>query len=160
MHKLKLRLRYLIGSTAAGFLSAALVATVTIAQPSAETASPALFSFTSAQVTNGHSEYITSCVDCHGPNLDDGEFGGPPLKGDAFRAKWFGHPASSLIAFTHAAMPPDSPGRLPLGTYVEIIAYVLNVNGISPGASELPSDMDLLAKIRIPAANASASKNQ
>jgi S-disulfanyl-L-cysteine oxidoreductase SoxD len=144
-----------------GLLSAALAATIVIAQPSAETApAPAPLSFTSEQVANGHSEYITSCVDCHGPNLDDGEFGGPPLKGDAFRTKWFGHPVSSLLGFTHAAMPPDAPGRLPMGTYVEIIAYLLNANGISPGAGELPSDMTVLAKIRIPAANGSATGNR
>jgi hypothetical protein len=53
-------------------------------------------------------------------------------------------------------MPPDARGRLPLGTYVEIVAYLLNANGINPGPRELPSDMALLAKLRIPAADSNA----
>jgi S-disulfanyl-L-cysteine oxidoreductase SoxD len=149
MQKNELRYKYRRVAAAAAFLSAALAASFAIAQPSTPV-TPSL-SFTQEQVANGHAEYTTSCVDCHGPNLDDGEFGGPPLKGDAFRAKWFGHPVSALLGFTHSAMPPDAPGRLPMGTYVEIIAYLLSVNGISPGASELPSDMNLLTQIRIPA---------
>jgi mono/diheme cytochrome c family protein len=151
-----LKNKYLIITAAMGGLVAAIAVTVAIAQPSAETASPDTLSFTSEQVANGQSEYVTSCNDCHGPNLNDGEFGGPPLKGDAFRAKWFGHPVSSLVAFTKAAMPPDARGRLPLGTYVEIVAYLLNANGINPGPRELPSDMALLAKLRIPAADSNA----
>ena len=158
-HKVQLKNRYFIIGAATGCLIAAATVTVVIAQPSAETTPSDSLSFTPEQVTSGQSEYITSCVDCHGPNLNDGEFGGPPLKGDAFRAKWFGHPVSALVAFTNAAMPPDAAGRLPLGTYVEIIAYLLNANGINPGPRELPSDMVLLAKLRIPATNEDAGKS-
>jgi hypothetical protein len=106
-------------------------------------------SFTAAQVESGHGEYLSSCVDCHGPNLNDGEFGGPPLNGEAFRAKWFARPVGALVQYTHAAMPPDSPGRLPLGTYVEIIAYLLNANGVPVGQSELPADMGALNKLHV-----------
>jgi mono/diheme cytochrome c family protein len=155
--KAKLKNLYLIAA-ALGCLSATLAITVSIAQPSDQTAPPESFSFTAEQVANGQAEYTTSCVDCHGAHLDDGDFGGPPLKGDVFRTKWFGHPVGSLVAFTHAAMPPDAPGRLPLGTYVEIVAYLLSANGLAPGNHELPSDMSLLAKIRIPAAGANSSK--
>ncbi|HZQ40621.1 MAG TPA: hypothetical protein VFA87_07500, partial [Rhizomicrobium sp.] len=44
-------------------------------------AQPAELSFTAAQAASGEAEYKTSCIDCHGAHLDDGEFGGPPLKG-------------------------------------------------------------------------------
>jgi S-disulfanyl-L-cysteine oxidoreductase SoxD len=155
-----LKSRYFNIAAARGFLSAAVAVTAAIAQPAVETGPAGSLSFTSDQVANGHAEYIASCVDCHGPDLDDGDFGGPPLKGDAFRAKWFGHPVSSLVAFTKAAMPPDAPGRLPLGTYVEIVAYLLSANGINPGARELPSDMGLLAKLQVPTTYENAGKSR
>ena len=104
-------------------------------------------SFTAAQATSGEAEYKASCIDCHGAHLDDGEFGGPPLKGAAFTAKWFKLPASGLVGYIHAAMPPDAPGRLPLGTYVEITAYILSMNGVAPGTREMPADMSALAAL-------------
>lgn len=116
------------------------------AQPAAATD----LSFTTAQVASGEDEYKTSCMDCHGPHLNDGEFGGPPLKGTAFTAKWFKLPASGLVNYIHAAMPPDSPGRLPMGTYVEIAAYILSVNGLAAGAAEMPSDPKALATLHYP----------
>jgi mono/diheme cytochrome c family protein len=113
-------------------------------------AAPQQLSFTVAQVANGEAEYKTSCIDCHGPNLNDGEFGGPPLKGDAFTAKWFKMPAGALVGYVHAAMPPDGPGRLPMGTYVEIVAYILSVNGVPSGTREMPSDMTTLGALYYP----------
>jgi len=108
-------------------------------------------SFTAAQAATGEVEYKASCIDCHGPNLNDGEFGGPPLKGDAFTAKWLKLPASALVGYVHAAMPPDAPGRLPMGTYVEIVAYILSVNGVPPGTRDMPADMSTLAALHYPA---------
>lgn len=107
-------------------------------------------SFTAAQAANGETEYKASCIDCHGPHLNDGEFGGPPLKGDGFAAKWFKLPASALAGYIHAAMPPDAPGRLPMGTYVEIVAYILSVNGLPPGTRDMPADMNALATLHYP----------
>ena len=111
---------------------------------------PPQLSFTPAQVDSGRSEYTQSCNDCHGPHLDDGEFGGPPLKGPAFIAKWLRLPPSTLVNYVHNTMPPDTPGRLPTGTYVEIVAYILSVNGISPGTKEMPTDTAALAALRYP----------
>jgi len=114
-------------------------------------AQPAELSFTAAQAASGEVEYKASCIDCHGAHLDDGEFGGPPLKGAVFTAKWFKLPASGLVNYIHAAMPPDSPGRLPLGTYVEITAYILSMNGVAPGTRDMPADMSALTALRYPA---------
>ena len=111
---------------------------------------PSSLSFTAAQVASGKGEYTESCNDCHGPHLDDGEFGGPPLKGAPFMAKWSRLPPSALVNYIHNAMPPDTPGRLPMGTYVEIVAYILSQNGIAPGAKEMPADAAGLAALRYP----------
>lgn len=108
-------------------------------------------SFTAAQAASGEMEYKASCIDCHGAHLDDGEFGGPPLKGATFTAKWFKLPAGALVNYIHLAMPPDAPGRLPLGTYVEITAYILSMNGVPPGTRDMPADMSALAVLHYPA---------
>src|SRR6516225_9620882 len=44
--------------------------------------------FTAAQAERGHLTYAHNCLDCHGSNLDNGEFGGPPLKGLSFARHW------------------------------------------------------------------------
>ena len=38
-----------------------------------------------------------------------------------------------------AAVPPDSPRRLPMSTYVEIVAYILKANGMAPRSRPLPT---------------------
>ncbi len=103
--------------------------------------------YTEEQAARGKAVYDRSCVDCHGPNLDDGEFGGPPLKGLAFEAKWFGLPISDLYGFMAAAMPPDRPGALGPDTYAALLAHILNGNGFPAGSTELPHDIDALAAI-------------
>jgi mono/diheme cytochrome c family protein len=106
-------------------------------------------SFTAAQAARGKESYASSCMDCHGANLDDGEFGGAPLKGSAFRAKWLGGSVGGLFAYSQAAMPPDRAGRLPAETYADIVAYILSRNDISPGREELPADLATLSTLTI-----------
>jgi mono/diheme cytochrome c family protein len=122
---------------------ALVTAGAALAQPSGD----GLASFTKAQADSGHAEYAAACMDCHGQNLNDGEFGGPPLNSAAFRAKWLKLPPSGLVGYMRSAMPPDSPGRLPLGTYTEIAAYILSMNGMAPSDRELPADMAQLGKL-------------
>ena len=45
-------------------------------------------SFTAEQVDRGRAAYNQNCQDCHGTTLDNGEFGGAPLKGSYFRQHW------------------------------------------------------------------------
>jgi mono/diheme cytochrome c family protein len=106
-------------------------------------------SITSAQVDRGRAEYRRSCLDCHGEGLDDGEFGGAPLKGQSFRAKWFGMTADVLYGYISSAMPPDRPGRLSPQVYADLTAYILSQSGIQAGSSELPPDLDALAGLMV-----------
>ena len=106
-------------------------------------------SFTQAQVDRGSAEYKRSCLDCHGAALDDGEFGGAPLKGTGFKEKYFGTTADALFGFMQAAMPPDRPGRLSPDVYADLAAFILSKNGITPGATALPSDLDALSGLMV-----------
>jgi mono/diheme cytochrome c family protein len=136
--------------TIAGLVSACVVVAIFIGVASAQSkTAQSRASFTAAQADRGKESYAASCMDCHGANLDDGEFGGAPLKGTAFRAKWFKGPVSSLFAFTAGAMPPDRPGRLPAETYSDIVAYLLSRNGVSPGEAELPADLTTLNTLTV-----------
>jgi alcohol dehydrogenase (cytochrome c) len=93
-------------------------------------------SFTSAQAERGKTAYGNSCANCHGSNLDDGEFG-PALKGAAFQQKWGAQSPAALFAEMIQKMPPESPGQLGSQTYADLEAYILHVNGVAPGPNEL-----------------------
>jgi mono/diheme cytochrome c family protein len=97
-------------------------------------------SFTLDQAERGLQAYAHNCLDCHGSNLDNGEFGGPPLKGSNFGRRWSGGNVAALVAFMQAKMPPDRPGQLNPETYADITAFILGENGYPPGSRELPAD--------------------
>jgi Cytochrome C oxidase, cbb3-type, subunit III len=84
-------------------------------------------SFTTEQATAGRAAYEQQCASCHGANLR--QLPEALLAGREFTAKWDSRPASELIAYMRSAMPPTTAGRLPESTYVDIAAYLLQVNG-------------------------------
>jgi len=92
--------------------------------------------FTQAQAARGETAYRESCASCHGPNLDDGQFG-PPVKGAAFKAHWHDQSPDALWSLITKRMPPASPGTLGTRTYTDIDAYLLQENGDQPGTTEL-----------------------
>jgi mono/diheme cytochrome c family protein len=127
-------------------LCSALIALALMAFASA-TSIPAAFaqsaegpSFTAEQVERGRAAYTQNCQDCHGSTLDNGEFGGPPLKGGYFRNHWGSGSVADLTGYAKALMPPDRPGRLSEQTYTDLVAFLLSNNGYAPGSQELPSD--------------------
>lgn len=101
-------------------------------------------SFTAAQVERGRADYIDACADCHGDQLNNGEFGGAPLKGSYFDARWGGLPVSALYGFMASAMPPNRPGSLSPQTYSDITAFILSRNGFQATGQELPTDLEAL----------------
>jgi mono/diheme cytochrome c family protein len=130
-------------------ISAAGLALVTLALPAAPAFAEAKVSFSQAQVDRGLAEYRRSCTDCHGAELDDGEFGGAPLRGSMFRDKWFGGTVDFLYDFMKHNMPPDRPAGLTDQTYADLLAYILSRNGISAGGAELPTDPEKQAELVI-----------
>ena len=77
-------------------------------------------------------------------NLDDGEFGGAPIRGSYFDQHFGGGPASALLGYIQTAMPPDRPGQLSPETYADITAYLLERNGYEAGNTPLPTDLEAL----------------
>jgi mono/diheme cytochrome c family protein len=103
--------------------------------------------FTAAQVERGKAIYGKNCQDCHGSTLDNGEFGGAPLKGSYFRQHWGAGDVAALVGYMSALMPPDRPGQLSPQSYVDITAFLLVNNGYAPGNEELPPDPEAQRKM-------------
>ena len=128
---------------------AALVMCMIMGLPSSAQVPSKPVTFTNAQAERGRDLYVRSCVDCHGHDLDNGEFGGAPLRGSHFRSRWGDAPAENLFAYLSATMPPDRPGQLSTQTYADIMAYMLMRNGYQAGSQDLPGDLDALGKMTI-----------
>ncbi|MGE3704509.1 MAG: PQQ-binding-like beta-propeller repeat protein, partial [Vicinamibacterales bacterium] len=112
-------------------------------------APPAPVSFTEAQAEEGRGVYAQQCASCHGANLDDGAYG-PPLLGNDFRQKWGSRSLDALFTYTSERMPPTQPGTLGDARYAQLIAFMLQENGVAPGSTELPADPARLAAMASP----------
>jgi mono/diheme cytochrome c family protein len=103
--------------------------------------------FTESQAQRGQAIYQKNCLDCHGSTLDNGEFGGAPLKGSFFREHWSAGDVSALFGYVNTLMPPDRPGQLSEQSYVDLTAFLLSSNGYAAGSEELTADQDAQSKM-------------
>jgi hypothetical protein len=131
--------------------SALVLATVVVGRSSAQTrggsASPppaarttASGVYTAAQATSGEEVYMTFCVSCH-PTVT--------YTGPAFKLHWEGRPLSDLYEWVSEQMPKNEPGTLTPKQAVEAVAYILRLNKMPAGKTELPPDFAALRRIRI-----------
>ena len=127
-------------------LALAVAVCVSATTPSAAQSGP---SFTADQVERGRTAYNQNCQECHGSTLDNGEFGGPPLKGLYFTNHWGSGSVADLTGYAKALMPPDRPGRLSDQTYTDVVAFLLSNNGYAPDGKELPSDLAAQQKMSL-----------
>src|ERR1019366_7940186 len=105
--------------------------------------------FTPTQAAEGRLAYDKACRQCHGRDLDDGDFA-PPLRGSAFLRKWGGKSVEELFTYTSQRMPSDAPGSLGARVYAGLVAYMLEMNNVASGVREMPSVASALAPMRIP----------
>ncbi len=96
--------------------------------------------YTSAQASRGEQTYMNICVACH----PKGTYTAP-----AFREKWNGNALSELFTYVSTSMPKMEPGTLEPEEYAQVIAYLLKINGMPTGKTELPADAKALRRIRI-----------
>jgi PQQ-dependent dehydrogenase (s-GDH family) len=103
--------------------------------------------FTAEQAAAGKSAYNSNCAVCHGSTMTNGTFA-PPLAGEYFRTTWSGHSVRSF--FDRAkGMPPASPASLGDDTYANIVAYVLEINGVKASDVRLPARAEALDRMTI-----------
>lgn len=96
-------------------------------------------SYTAAQADHGAEVYSEKCAQCHGANLNDGQFA-PALSGGHFKTDFGGKTAGDLYAYISANMPPGQGGELRPEDYADIEAFVLRANGAAPGPAAITPD--------------------
>jgi mono/diheme cytochrome c family protein len=93
--------------------------------------------YTSAQASRGQAAYDRSCSACHGPALDGGGQA-RPLHTTLFLDVWREDYLLSLFQYMRTRMPPGkAASTLQDRAYVDILAYILQVNQFPAGKEEL-----------------------
>jgi mono/diheme cytochrome c family protein len=91
--------------------------------------------YTAEQAARGLQTFRRVCAECH--NRSD-------FRGRQFELDWRRLTARNLFRTMVESMPEDNPGGLVDEAYVDVIAYILELNGFPPGDTELlPTDESL-----------------
>lgn len=96
--------------------------------------------FSDAQADRGRASFRASCTDCHYSS----EF-----RDSHFKFKWSRRSAGNLYQLIQTSMPEDAPGSLSPEEAVDLLAYILRMNGFEPGQSEVPPDRAVLDGISL-----------
>jgi len=108
-------------------------ATVPVGQLGSNGVSEGAYSLEQAQ--RGRETFTEVCRECHASS----EF-----RGKDFEFTWRRRTAWELYRELRRTMPEDFPGALAPQTYVDVIAYVLEINDYPPGGEELlPNEASL-----------------
>ena len=87
--------------------------------------------YNEAQSNSGSDVYATMCTACHTPESHTGT---------VFYSWWAGLPLSEQFSYISEKMPQDNPGSLSRQEYLQIVAYLLEMNGMPTGSTELAID--------------------
>lgn len=96
--------------------------------------------YSSEQAERGAAVFREVCANCHATT----EF-----KGDDFHLAWSGRTLRDLFRLISTSMPNDNPGTLSGQQYIDVVAYLLELNEYPPGDGELDRDEGALRRIRI-----------
>ncbi len=95
--------------------------------------------FTESQAGRGRTIFDETCSDCH----TNSEF-----RGRLFRSNWGHRTVYAFYRTVRSTMPDDNPGGLEPQMYLDVVAYILSMNGHEAGDSELSADSPM-REIRI-----------
>jgi S-disulfanyl-L-cysteine oxidoreductase SoxD len=107
--------------------------------------------YSQEQASRGKVVYAKECSSCHGAALN-GSGQAPPLEGADFKGNWNGQTINDLFDKMQTSMPADRPGQLTRVQNADILAFLLSSNGFPAGQKELPTDAEMLQKIKFEAA--------
>lgn len=104
--------------------------------------------YTGEQANLGKTLYGQQCAECHGDKLE-GKGQNPPLAGADFMSQWQDQTLDDLYTVIKGTMPANKPGSLTPEQSVQLIAYLLQVNNMPAGKTELPKDEAYLKTVHI-----------
>lgn len=96
--------------------------------------------YSAAQARRGEETYMAVCVSCHPAGT---------YKTAAFKDTWRGRALSELYDQVREKMPKNDPASLTPAEYAQVVAYLLKINDVPSGETELAADTEALKKIRI-----------
>ena len=97
-------------------------------------------SYLPSQAARGLAVYQGTCASCH----EHSKF-----IGQAFVESWKDRRAYDFYAIVRSTMPLDNPGGLKDQEYLDVLAYLLQVNHAPPGLDSLRADTLTLRTTRI-----------
>jgi len=97
--------------------------------------------YTSTQAANGAKGYQKACAGCHGSKLQGAM--GPALVGKQFWLAYGGKKVSTLWSAVHTEMPMMAPGSVSARNSTNIMAFLLQQNGVPAGSTPLDDTADL-----------------
>jgi mono/diheme cytochrome c family protein len=105
--------------------------------------------FTVEQAKAGERAFQARCAMCHGADLHSTDPEAPDLTEGAFKFGWQGKTIANRFEQIRSTMPYGNARSLDDQTYLDIVAYILQVNGIPSGTQKLAPDIPALEKIVI-----------
>jgi len=130
-------------------LAAGLICAGISVRAAAQSAEPPIWSgaYTAAQAQRGKENFTKSCERCHLVDLSGGT--GPSLKGTRFWSTWENESLYKMFTKIRDTMPPNFGTTLTDDAKLDVLTYILQVNGFPEGAAELKIDADVLDGIQI-----------
>jgi mono/diheme cytochrome c family protein len=97
--------------------------------------------YTPEQAASGAKSYQKACASCHGAKLQGGS--GPALAGRQFWQTYGARKVSTLWSSVHTQMPMSAPGSVSATNSTNIMAFLLQKNGVPSGTVPLDDTTDL-----------------
>ena len=104
--------------------------------------------FTQAQAERGKASFDKECSNCHNQDLN-GSARAPGLRGDRFLGNWMNGSVNALYSKIRFSMPATYPETVADAVKLDILTYLLQVNGFPAGPAELKMDANELEGIQM-----------
>lgn len=94
--------------------------------------------YTKDQASKAEPTYVKLCATCHDPaKVPAGKKPGPALVGDKFFDTWRDRTLDELLTIIETTMPNDGSAILSPDEAADLVAYVLQANGLPDGPTPL-----------------------